>query len=82
MYRKVNFKDKPLSGSVDKSDYFFKGLKIIRSITYTNCKCFTYHYKNACNLVKLYLLLKIHKQLPEVLDSPVISKCGALQKRV
>ena len=82
MYRIVNFKDKPLSGSVDRSDFFFKGLKIIRSITCTNCKCFTYHYKNACDLVKLYLLLKIHKQLSEVLDSLVISKCGALQNRV
>lgn len=50
MYRKVNFNDKSLSGLVDKSNYFFKGLKTIGCVPYKNYKFFTYNYKNACDL--------------------------------
>ena len=54
MYTKVNFKNKTLSKLVHKSNYFLKGLKNMRCIKYKNWKCFTYHYKNACNLGKLW----------------------------
>ena len=39
-------------------------------------KYFTYEYKKATNLGKLYLLPKIHKRLSNVPGRPVISNCG------
>ena len=39
-------------------------------------KYFTYEYKKACNLGKLYLLPKIYKRLFNVPGRPVISNCG------
>ena len=77
VYKKVNFKDQNLSEPVDKSNHFFKGLKTKGCITNKNFKYFTYHYKKPCNLGKLYLLPKIHKQMSEVPGKPVISNCGA-----
>ena len=61
VHKKVNFKDQNLSELVDKSNHFFRGLKTKGCITDKNLKYFTYQYKKACNLGKLYLLPKIHK---------------------
>ena len=82
VYKKVNFKDQNLSELVDKSNHFFKGLKTKGCITDKNLKYFTYQYKKACNLGKLYLLPKIHKRLSEVPGRPVISNCGAPTEKV
>ena len=82
VYRKVNFKDQNLSELVDKSNHFFRGLKTKGCITDKNLKYFTYQYKKACNLGKLYLLPKIHKRLYEVPGRPVISNCGAPTEKV
>ena len=45
-------------------------------------KYFTYEYKKACNLGKLYLLPKIHKRLFNVPGRPVISNCGTPTEKV
>ena len=82
VYKKVNFKDQNLSELVDKSNHFFRGLKTKGCITDKNLKYFTYQYKKACNLGKLYLLPKIHKRLSEVPGRPVISNCGAPTEKV
>ena len=39
-------------------------------------KYFTYEYKKASNLGKMYLLPKIHKRLSDVAGRPVILNCG------
>ena len=82
VYKKVNFEDQNLSELVDKSNHFFRGPKTKGYITDKNLKYFTYQYKKACNLGKLYLLLKIHKRLSEVPGRPVISNCGAPTEKV
>ena len=56
VYKQVNFKEQTRSEIIDKSNDFFKGLKTEGCITDTNFKYFTYQYKKACNLGKLYLL--------------------------
>ena len=45
-------------------------------------KYFTYEYKRACNLGKLYLLPKSHKSLFNVHGRPVISNCGTPTEKV
>ena len=45
-------------------------------------KYFTYQYKKACNLGKLYLLHKIHKRLSNVPGRTVISNCGTPTEEV
>ena len=45
-------------------------------------KYFTYEYKRACNLGKLYLLPKSHKRLFNVHGRPVISNCGTPTEKV
>ena len=45
-------------------------------------KYFTYEYKKACNLGKLYLLPKIHKRLFNRPGRPVISNCGTPTEKV
>ena len=82
VYKKVNFKDQNLSELVDKSNQFFKGLKNKGCITDKNVKYFTYQYKKACNIGRLYLLPKIHKRLFKVPGIPVISNCGAPTEKV
>ena len=82
VYKKVNFKDRNLSKLVEKSNHFLKELKTKVCITDKNLKYFTNLYKMACNLGKLYLLPKIHKQLYEVPGRPVISNCGAPAEKV
>ena len=45
-------------------------------------KYFTYEYKKACNLGKMYLSPKIHKRLSDVPGRPVISNCGMPAEKV
>ena len=56
--------------------YNFKKLNSSDYISYKEMKCFTYKYKKACNLGKLYLLARNHKRLFNVPGRPVISNCG------
>ena len=45
-------------------------------------KYFTYNFKKASNLGKLYFLPKIHKRLSAVSGSPVISNCATPTEKV
>ena len=51
-------------------------------ITEKDLKYFSFNFKNACCLRKMYLLPKFHKRLFEVSGRPVISNCGTLTESV
>ena len=76
LYQEVQFKKQMLSNLVDTSDKFFRGFKTKEFIAEKELKYFTYEYKKACNLGKMYLLPKMHKKLSNVPGRPVISNCG------
>ena len=67
---------------MDKSNKFFRDLKKKACISDKNLKHFTYEYKKATNLGKMYLLPKIHKRLENVPGRPVISNCGTPTEKV
>ena len=61
---------------------FFRDLKTKGFIAEKELKYFTYEYKKACNLGKMYLLLEIHKRLSDVPGRSVISNCGIPTEKV
>ena len=63
VYKKINYNKKILLQLVDSSNKYFKQFNSSGYISYKNMKYFTYEFKKACNLGKLYLLPKIHKTL-------------------
>ena len=71
-----------LSNLVDTSNKFVRGLKTKGFISEKELKYFTYEYKKACNLGKMYLLPKIHKRLSDVPGRPIISNCGMRTEKV
>ena len=82
VYEVINFNKKILSQLVDSSNKYFKKLNSFGYISFKEMKYFTYEYKKACNLCKLYLLPKIHKRLFNVPGIPVISNCGTPTEKV
>ena len=58
------------------SNQLFQNLKSNGKISDKLLKYFTYGYKKVSNLVKLYLLPKIHKRLHNVPGRTLISNCG------
>ena len=60
---------------VEKSNKIFNRLCSHRLISKSELKYFTYNFKKATNLWKLYFLPKIHKRLANVPGVPVISNC-------
>ena len=80
MYQEIQFKKQILSNLVDKN--FFRGLKTKGFIAEKELKYFTYEYKKACNLGKMYLLPEIHNRLSDVPGRPVISNCGMPTEKV
>ena len=82
VYEEINYNKKILSHLVDSSNKYFKKLNRSGHISYKEMKYFTYEYKKACNLGKLYLLPKIHKRLSNVPGRPVISNCGTPTEKV
>ena len=82
VYQEVQFKKQMLSNLVDTSNNFFRGLQTKRFIAEKELKYFTYEYKKACNLGKMYLLPKIHKRISDVTGRPVISNCGMPTEKV
>ena len=76
VYRDIEFKETILSDLAEKSNKFFKSLCSRNCITDKECRYFSYDFKKATNLGKLYLLPKIHKRLQNVPGRPVISNCG------
>ena len=70
------YNDKLLSQLTEKSNKFFKRLYNNKLISEKGLKYFSYNFKNASCLGKMYLLPKIHKRLHDVPRRPVISNCG------
>ena len=64
-----------LPNLVDTSNKFFRSLETEGLIAEKELEYFTYEYKKACNLGKMYLLPIIYKRLPDVRGRPVISNC-------
>ena len=64
---------KNLTDLVERSNNMFFNLKQKALISQKELKYFTYEFRKSINLGKLYLLLKIHKNVP---GRPVISNCG------
>ena len=71
-----------LSQLVDSSNKYFKKLNNSGYVSYKEMKYFTYEYKNACNIGKLYLLPKTHKRLFNLPRRPVISNCETPTEKV
>ena len=69
------YNDKLLSQLTEKSNKFFKRLYNNKLISEKELKHFSYNFKNASCLGKMYLLPKIHKRLNSVPGRPVISNC-------
>ena len=76
IYRNIVFKDRLLVNLVDTSNTMFRNLCRKGLISNKQLKYFTYEFKNATNLGKLYFLPKIHKKLHNVPGRPVISNYG------
>ena len=74
--------DKTLSDLIEKSNKFFKRLNRKKIISEKELKYFSYSFKNASCLGKMYLLPKIHKRLYNVPGRPVISNCGTPTEKV
>ena len=70
------------SNLVDTRNKFFRGLKMKGFFAEKELKYFTYEYKKACNLGKMYLLPKIRKRLSDVPGRPVVSNCGMTTEKV
>ena len=76
VYKDVNFNEKLIQYLTETSNKIFRNLKNGGFITDKELKHFTFDYKRACNLEKLYFLPKIHKNLFNVPGRPVIFNCG------
>ena len=74
--------DKTLSDLIEKSNKFFKRLNRKKIISEKELKYFSYSFKNASCLGKMYLLPKIHKRLYNVPGHPIISNCGTPTEKV
>ena len=74
------FNQKLLSDLTKNSSRIFKKLHNNKLIIEKELKYFSYSFKNACCLGKIYLLPKIYKKLYDVLGRPVIPTTGLLQK--
>ena len=82
IYEDVNFNENILSGLVERSNKIFSRLCSRKLISEKELKYFTYSFKKATNLGKLYFLPKIHKRLSSVPGRPVISNCGTPTEKI
>ena len=82
IYENVKFNENILTNLVAKSNKIFKRLCSHKLISEKELKYFTYNFKKATNLGKLYFLPKIHKRLSAVPGRPVISNCGTPTEKV
>ena len=82
VYNEINQNKKILTQLVDSSNKYFKKFVSSGYISYKEMNYFTYEYKRACNLGKLYLLPKIYKRLFNEPGRPAISNCGKPTEKV
>ena len=66
----------------EKSNRIFEGLCNKKIITKKELKYFSFSYKNACSLGKMYLLPKTHQRLFDVPERPKMSYCGTPTEKV
>ena len=78
----VRFNENILTDLVAKNNKIFKRLCSHKLISEKGLKYFTYSFKKATNLGKLYFLPKTHKRLSAVPGRPVISNCGTPTEKV
>ena len=67
---------------MERSNKIFSRLCSRKLISEKDLKYFTYSFKKATNLGKLYFLPKIHKRLSSVPGRPVISNCGTPTEKI
>ena len=82
IYKDVTFSKNIIPNLTEKSNKIFENLKHKGFISEKQLKHFRFHFKNSCNLAKLYFLSKIHKRLSNVPRGPVISNCGTPSEKV
>ena len=82
IYEDVKFNENILTGLVERSNKIFNRLCSRKLISEKELKYFTYSFKKAINLGKLYFFPKIHKLLRSVPGRPVISNCGTPTENV
>ena len=70
-----NISDSLIPKITEKSNKIFESLKRRGFISEKQLKYFRFNFKKACNLIKLYILAKIHKRMFNVPVRPVISTC-------
>ena len=73
IYRSVTFNEKLIQDLTECSNKMFKDRRRGRHLPEKKLNYYSFKYKKACNLGKLYLLPKIHKRLDNVPRRPVIS---------
>ena len=82
IYENVKFNENILTNLVAKSNKIFKRLCSHKLISEKELKYFTYNFKKATNLGKLYFLPKMHKHLSAAPGRPVISNWGTPTEKV
>ena len=82
VYQEVRFSENILTDFFEKRNTMFKNLRRKGVILEKELKYFSFEYKKATNLGKLYLLPKIHKRLKNVPGRPVISNCRTPTEKV
>ena len=82
IYKDVKCNENILTGLVERSNKIFSRLCSRKLISEKELKYFTYSFKKATNLGKLYFLPKIHKGLSSVPGRPVISNCGTPTEKI
>ena len=82
VYQAIKFSENILTDLVKKSNTMFKNLRRKSIVSKKELNYFSFEYKKATNLGKLYLLSKILKHLKNVPGRPVISNCGTPTDKV
>ena len=76
------FNENILTDLFAKSNKMCKRLSSHKLISEKELKCFTYNFKKATNLGKLYFLPKTHKRSGAVPGRPIIFNCGTPTEKV
>ena len=82
IYEDIKFNENILTYLVVKSNKLFKRLCSHKSIPKKELKYFTYNFKKATNLGKLYFLPEMRKRLSAVPGRLIKSNCGTTTEKV
>ena len=77
----LTFNEKLIEDLTECSNKMFKYVRTGGHLSEKQLNYYSFKYKKACNLGKLYLLRKIHKRLYNVPGRPVTSNCGTPTKK-